>query len=164
MLNSMDSNGGTANLPEREITSLEFHLALLNKAHETVPDTEILEYCMWLIPFITTKGHLWWSIYPSDNGGIELCSGDDEELFIFEFHKKDGFVKLTGKIMQESTTETSLQNLVESDFIDMDKVPQEYKGVADLLEKHRSMSTRVFTKDPQWKTRMVQQDIPFFLG
>lgn len=160
----MDSNGGFNVLPEREVTSLEFHLALLNKAHETMPDAEILEYCMWLIPFISTAEHLWWSIYPSDQGGIELCSGNPEETFIVDFNKEYGFVKLHGYIIFETNGTTEKSDDVIIEFIDTDKVPMEYPGMSEFITKHSAMSQKVFTQDPNWKLRMIQQDIPFYIA
>jgi hypothetical protein len=161
----MDSNGGLNVLPEWEVTSLEFHLALLNKAHETMPDAEILEYCMWLIPFISTAEHLWWSIYPSDQEGIELCSGNPEETFIVDFHKEYGFVKLHARILhQETDNDHNSAKDVTIDFIDVDKVPMEYPGMKEFIAQHVFMSQKVFAQDPNWKLRMIQQDIPFYLA
>lgn len=161
----MDSNGELNVLPEREVTSLEFHLALLNKAHETMPDAEILEYCMWLIPFISTKEHVWWSIYPSEQGGIELCSGDADETFIVDFHKEYGFVKLHARILQQSSESfPGPSQDVTIEFIDVDKVPMEYPGMAEFIAEHVAMSRKVFIEDPDWKLRMIQEDIPFYIA
>lgn len=161
----MESKGNLNGLPEREVTSLEFHLALLNKAHETMPDAEILEYCMWLIPFISTKDHIWWSIYPSEQNGIELCSGDTDETFIVDFHKEYGFVKMHARILQQNENVISDPSQdVTIEFIDVDKVPMEYPGMSEFMAEHVVMSKRVFTKDPGWKLRMIQEDIPFYIA
>lgn len=141
------------------MTSLEFHLALLNKVHHIVPDGEIMETCMWLIPFITGPGHVWWSIYPSENEGVELSSVSEEWIFTFEFHKDHGFVKLTGDCYH--LKEPKSHKHVTIDFIDMDKIPQEYIGMAELIELHRKFSTIRELEDPSWKLRMIESDVPF---
>lgn len=139
------------------MTSLEFHLALLNKVHAVVPDGDIMETCMWLIPFITSPGHVWWSIYPSDNGGVELCSSSDKWIFTFEFHKDHGFVKLTADCIH--LAEPEFQNHVTIDFIDMDKVPQEYLGISEIIELHRSFSREREAEDSEWKSHMIDSAI-----
>lgn len=139
------------------MTSLEFHLALLNKVHMVIPDGDIMETCMWLIPFIAGPGHVWWSIYPSDNEGVEFCSSSDEWVFTFEFHKDHGFVKLTADCIR--LTEPEFQNHATIDFIDMDKVPQEYLGMSEIIELHHSFSQEREINDPQWKSRMIKSAI-----
>lgn len=154
----MDSNGSIHTLPEQEMTSLEFHLALLNKVHTIQPDGEIMEACMWLIPFITGPGHLWWSIYPSDNQGVELSSSSDEWVFTFEFHKDHGFVKLTADCIH--LAEPEFQNHATIDFIDMDKVPQESLGMSEIIELHHKFSEEWMKTDPDWKQHMIAGSMP----
>lgn len=140
------------------MTSLEFHLALLNKVHSTVPDGEIMETCMWLLPFISGPGHVWWSIYPSEYDGVELSSVSEEWIFTFEFHQDHGFVKLTGDC--QHLAEPEFHNHVTIDFIDLDKLPQEYPGMTEIIELHHRFSVIQELEDPGWKTRMIVSDIP----
>lgn len=140
------------------MTSLEFHLALLNKVHEIIPDGDIMETCMWLIPFITGPGHVWWSIYPSGNEGVEFCSSSDDWVFTFEFHKDHGFVKLTADCIHLVAPE--FQNHATIDFIDMDKLPQEYLGMAEIIDLHHKFSQERENEEPEWKTRMIKSALP----
>lgn len=149
----METNAGVRDNPGRDVTSLEFHLALLNKAHEVVPDAELLEYCMWLIPFISGPGHLWWSIYPSDTNGVQLSSTFEKYVFVFEFHKDHGFVKLTGKCLLTETDEPVIDASI--DFIDTDKVPQEYPGIDEIIDFHHTLSLVADEEDPSWRERMI---------
>lgn len=141
------------------MTSLEFHLALLNKAHNIVSDGEIMETCMWLIPFISGPGHVWWSIYPSEHEGIELSSVSSEWVFTFEFHKDHGFVKLTGDCFH--VVEPKSHNHTTIDFIDLDKLPQEYPGMSELIDLHKKFSQTQELVDPGWRKRMIETDVPF---
>lgn len=131
-------NTSNENLQIRDgMSALEFHLSLINRAHNTLHNDELRDAVLWLLPEIIGDDLIWWHISPVDDE-IYLVSIASPWNFSIVFYPENGFIKIQIECSNKDNPEHNIDEIIA--FIDFDKNPKEYPAIASLVEKYRQCS------------------------